>query len=179
MSDVIIVGAGMLGTSTAYRLAQAGASVTVLEATRVGAGTSGISFAWLNANQKPPRPYHDLNVAGLRAHFALRDEFPATPWLHDGGCIEIASDPAAREKLAAKVARLVEWHYPAELITPARLLELEPDLDLAPLGDAAIAWFPDDGWIDPVLYAQNMIRAAIRHGARLRTGVRVADLLTE
>jgi glycine/D-amino acid oxidase-like deaminating enzyme len=65
------------------------------------------------------------------------------------------------------------------MLQPAYLLELEPDLDLAPLGDAAIAWFPKDGWIDPVLYAQAMIRAAQRHGAVLRTGVRVTDLLSE
>jgi glycine/D-amino acid oxidase-like deaminating enzyme len=179
MSDVIIVGAGMLGASAAWRLAQAGCSVTVLEAARVGAGTSGISFAWLNANQKPPRPYHDLNVAGLRAHFALRQDFAATPWLHEGGCIEVANEPGAHEALAAKVAQLAGWGYAAEMITPAQLAELEPDLDLAALGDAAIAWFPDDGWIDPVLYAQWMIRAAQRLGARLRIGVRVADLVQE
>ena len=179
MSDVIIVGAGMLGTSTALRLAQAGCAVTVLEASRVGAGTSGISFAWLNANQKPPRPYHDLNVAGLHAHFALRDEFVSTPWLHDGDCIEVENEPAKRDKLAAKVRQLVDWGYAAEIVTPAQLAELEPDLDLAALGDAAIAWFPDDGWIDPVLYAQSMMRAAQRLGAVLRTGVRVADLATE
>jgi glycine/D-amino acid oxidase-like deaminating enzyme len=45
MPEIIVVGAGVLGTSVAYRLALAGAKVTVLEATRVGGGTSGISFA--------------------------------------------------------------------------------------------------------------------------------------
>jgi glycine/D-amino acid oxidase-like deaminating enzyme len=46
MMKTIVIGAGVMGASAAYRLAQAGASVTVLEATRVGGGTSGISFAW-------------------------------------------------------------------------------------------------------------------------------------
>jgi glycine/D-amino acid oxidase-like deaminating enzyme len=174
MSDVVIVGAGVLGASIAFRLAQSGVAVTVIEASRVGAGTSGVSFAWLNANQKPPLPYHTLNADGLRAHHALRDEFERTPWLHDGGSVEVG-DPA---KIAAKVAQLSEWGYAAEVITPAQLGELEPELDLAALGDNAIAWFPDDGWIDPVLYAQTMIREARRHGAVLRRG-RVVDLLRE
>jgi glycine/D-amino acid oxidase-like deaminating enzyme len=79
MIETIVIGAGVMGASVAYRLAQAGAAVTVLEATRIGAGTSGISFAWTNAHKKPPKPYHDLNVAGMKAHAALADEFGGTP----------------------------------------------------------------------------------------------------
>jgi len=79
MAKMIVIGAGVMGASVAYRLAQGGVDVTVLEATRVGGGTSGISFAWTNAHRKPPRPYHDLNVGGMKAHAALRDEFGATP----------------------------------------------------------------------------------------------------
>jgi len=75
MIKTIVIGAGVMGASVAYRLALAGATVTVLEAKRVGGGTSGISFAWTNAHKKPPKPYHDLNVAGMKAHAALADEF--------------------------------------------------------------------------------------------------------
>ena len=45
MIKTIVIGAGVMGASVAYRLAQAGATVTVLEATRIGGGTSGIGFA--------------------------------------------------------------------------------------------------------------------------------------
>src|SRR5215471_16667023 len=79
MIKTIVIGAGVMGASVAFRLAQAGADVTVLEATRVGGGTSGISFAWVNAHQKPPLPYHRLNVGGMQAHAALREEFGAAP----------------------------------------------------------------------------------------------------
>jgi glycine/D-amino acid oxidase-like deaminating enzyme len=47
-----VIGAGVMGASVAYRLAQAGAAVTVLESTPIGGGTSGISFAWTNAHKK-------------------------------------------------------------------------------------------------------------------------------
>ena len=88
MIKTIVIGAGVMGASVAYRLAQAGAAVTVLEAARIGGGTSGISFAWTNAHKKPPKPYHDLNVAGMKAHAALANEFSATPWWHGGGSLE-------------------------------------------------------------------------------------------
>jgi glycine/D-amino acid oxidase-like deaminating enzyme len=91
MIKTIVIGAGVMGASVAYRLAQAGAAVTVLEATRIGGGTSGISFAWTNAHKKPPKPYHELNVAGMKAHAALADEFGATPWWHGGGSLRCAA----------------------------------------------------------------------------------------
>src|ERR1700730_3835280 len=80
MIKTIVIGAGVMGASVAYRLAQAGAAVTVLEATRVGGGTSGISFAWINAHKKPPKVYHDLNVAGMKATLSFDTRLsPSTP----------------------------------------------------------------------------------------------------
>jgi glycine/D-amino acid oxidase-like deaminating enzyme len=38
----IVIGAGVMGASVAYRLAQAGAAVAVLEATRIGGGTASV-----------------------------------------------------------------------------------------------------------------------------------------
>src|SRR5260370_39525747 len=94
MIKTIVIGAIVVGATVAYRLAQAGAAVTVLEATRIGGGTSGTSFAWTNArHKKPPKPYHDLNVAGMKAHAALVDEFRVTPWRHGGGSLEWEAEP--------------------------------------------------------------------------------------
>ncbi len=174
---VIVIGAGVVGASVAYRLAQGGAAVSVLERDRVGGGTSGSSFAWTNANNKTPRAYHDLNVAGMRAHAALGDEFGATPWWHGGGSIEW-EDAAGQAAQREKIERLRAWGYPAEWITPRDLATLEPDLDRRAAGDAPIAYFPDEGWLDPVSYAHAMLTAARRHGARLTCGLGVTELVS-
>jgi len=176
MPKVIVIGAGVMGASTAFRLAQAGADVTVLEAGRVGGGTSGISFAWTNSHNKPPRPYHNLNVAGMRAHAGLREEFGGTPWWHGGGSVEW-EPPEGRAAQAENVERLRSWGYAAEWITPRDLAELEPDIDPVTVGDAPIAYFPEEGWLDPVPYAHAMLSAARRHGARLVCGARVVELV--
>jgi glycine/D-amino acid oxidase-like deaminating enzyme len=177
MAKMIVIGAGVMGASVAYRLAQAGAEVTVLEATRVGGGTSGISFAWTNAHMKPPKPYHDLNVGGMKAHAALRDEFGATPWWHGGGSIEWGSE-ADHAAQRANVAQLQSWGYAAQWIDHKQVLELEPDIDPATIGDAPVAYFPEEGWLDPVVYAHAMLSAARRHhGAKIVCEARVTDLL--
>jgi glycine/D-amino acid oxidase-like deaminating enzyme len=177
MPKMIVIGAGVVGASVAYRLAQAGASVTVLEATRIGGGTSGISFAWTNAHRKPPRPYHDLNVGGMKAHAALREEFGATPWWHAGGSLEWEPEDE-RTAQQANVEQLRSWGYAAEWIDHKQLQELEPDIDLATVGDAPVAYFPEEGWLDPVPYAYAMLSTAQRrHGATIVCGAQVTDLI--
>ncbi|MDQ6673269.1 MAG: FAD-binding oxidoreductase [Chloroflexota bacterium] len=179
-TEVAIIGGGVIGAAVAYRLAQAGAQVVVLEsADRLGAGTSGRSFAWTNSNEKTPRPYHDLNVAGMRAHAALCDEFGSIPWWHDGGSVEWFATDQARAAQAAKVERLQTWGYSAEWITPGQLHELEPDVDLASVGNAPIAFYADEGWLDPVVYLHAMLQVAQRHGATVRTSSHVEHLFVK
>ncbi|MEJ0015654.1 MAG: FAD-binding oxidoreductase [Acetobacteraceae bacterium] len=176
MPRVVVIGAGVMGAAAAYRLAEAGAEVTVLEAGRLGGGTSGCSFAWTNSNGKQPRAYHDLNVAGMQAHAALADSFGATPWWHAGGSIEWEGpeDLAAQQ---AKVERLQEWGYAAEWITRQQALDLEPDIDPAQIGDAPVAYFADEGWLDPVVFVAAMLGAARARGAAVHDHTRVADTL--
>jgi len=133
-----VIGAGVMGASVAYRLAQAGAAVTVLEATRIGGGTSGISFAWTNAHKKPPKPYHDLNVAGMKAHAALADEFGATPWWHGGGSLEweAESDRAAQRE---NIEQLRSGAMPQSGSRCARCRNWT-DIDPATIGDAPVAF---------------------------------------
>ena len=177
MTKMIVIGAGVVGASVAFRLAQAGADVTVFEATRIGGGTSGISFAWTNAHKKPPKPYHDLNVGGMKAHAALTDEFGATPWWHGGGSLEWELEPDRADQ-RANVEQLQAWGYAAEWIDLKQAQELEPDIDPEVIGDAPVAYFPEEGWLDPVVYAHAMLSAAQhRHGAKIVCGAKVVDLL--
>jgi glycine/D-amino acid oxidase-like deaminating enzyme len=174
MPRLIVIGAGVMGASVAWRAAQAGAEVTVLEAGRIGGGTSGCSFAWTNSNDKTPRAYHDLNVAGMKAHAALAEELGGTPWWHGGGSVEWRAPEDLRAQ-EAKVERLRAWSYAAEWITPRQLQELEPDIDPAGVGDAPIAYYPDEGWLDPVVYIGAMLGAARDRGAKVIANAPVVE----
>ena len=56
--DVVVVGGGMTGVTTAYLLKQAGKSVALLEASRVGFGATGYTTAKLTVGHN--LVYHDL-----------------------------------------------------------------------------------------------------------------------
>jgi glycine/D-amino acid oxidase-like deaminating enzyme len=174
MPRIVVIGAGVVGASVAWRATLAGAEVTVLEAGRIGGGTSGCSFAWTNSSDKTPRAYHDLNVAGMKAHAALADELGATPWWHGGGSVEwrLPQDLPAQQ---AKVERLRAWGYAAEWITPRQLLDLEPDIDPASVGEASVAYYAQEGWLDPVVYIGAMLGAARTRGARVIAGAPVVQ----
>ena len=168
----VVIGGGVLGASAAFRLAQAGVQVTVLEKAHVGAGASGATFAWTNSLRKPPRPYHDLNVASMSMYLRLGEEFEDTSWFRVTGNAEWTKSEDARQEQKERIRRLHAWGYRAEWIGIDDLMKLEPDLARDAVGDAQIAYFPDDGLVEPVRFAAAMLAAATRrHGAVLRLGV--------
>ena len=163
----VVVGAGILGASVAARLAAAGLRVTLLDQDQPGRATSRWSFAWINSNDKTPRPYHDLNHAGMRAWAELAPDLDGDAWYRPAGHIELATADGAAE-LGARVKRLTGWGYPARLVDPAEAAALEPALRVPP--DAAAAFFPGEGYLLTEPLIARLVARAESHGAHLRTG---------
>jgi glycine/D-amino acid oxidase-like deaminating enzyme len=165
----VVVGAGVLGVALTARLAEAGAAVTLLEQARPGHAATRSSFAWLNANNKVPRAYHDLNHAGLRAWSALAGQLGRPDWYRPSGNLEWAVTAPAGAELTARVSRLAEWGYPAHLVSAAAAAELEPALRL-PATVTAAAWFPEEGYLltEPMIAA--LTEKAAQSGATVLTG---------
>ncbi len=188
MAKAIVIGGGIIGASTAFRLAQAGAQVTLLEKGRLASGTSSTSFAWMNSNNKAPIEYHRLNLGGMSEHAALAEELGRASWLHLDGNV-IWEDPALAgvsepvvpvrgEGFASKMRRLGEWGYPIEMLTPAELAWINPDIRVHD-GVERVAYFPTEGWIDVPLLVATLARAAERHGANIQTGQEVVEIIRE
>jgi D-hydroxyproline dehydrogenase subunit beta len=165
----VVIGAGVLGVCLAARLAEAGIEVTLLERDRPGYGATRSSFAWLNANDKAPRDYHDLNHAGMRAWAGLSAGLGGAAWYRPSGNLEWAASAPGRARLAARVRRLADWGYPAYLIRADQAAELEPSLRL-PRSAPDVAWFPAEGYVLTESLTGQMAEVAARNGATVLTG---------
>jgi D-hydroxyproline dehydrogenase subunit beta len=162
----VVIGAGILGASLAARLAADGQRVTLLDQDQPGRATSRWSFAWINSNDKGPRPYHDLNHAGIRAWAELAPDLDGDAWYRPSGHVELAASGAA--ELESRVRRLTDWDYPARLVSLAEAAALEPALDVP--SDAAAAFFPDEGYILTEPLIARLVAYAESRGADVRTG---------
>jgi D-hydroxyproline dehydrogenase subunit beta len=166
-----VIGAGVIGASVAARLAAAGMTVTLLEQDQPGRAASRWSLAWMNSNDKFPRPYHDLNHAGVRAWAELAPGLDGAAWYRPVGHVELAETADQADELAARIRRLTEWGYPAARIDPAEAAALEPSLQQTARA-AAAAWFPDEGYLLTEPLIERLVARAKEHGATVLTGDR-------
>lgn len=170
----VIVGGGVLGVALAYRLVTEGVEVELFEAGHLSGGTSLVGTGWFNSSAKEPFAYHMLNVSGMAEHATLAREFGTAPWYHPGGNLEWTS-PDKADALKAHVERLREWGYPAELLSPRRINEIEPFLRI-PVDVETVAYYPWEGVADLPQLIGALAHAAVSRGAVIHTNSPVASL---
>ena len=171
-SDVIIIGAGVIGCAAAYHLAQRGVSVTVLEKDTVGAGGTGRSSAIIRthySNELTAR----MALHSLRVFQNWRDEVGGEVAFEQTGWIAIM-DVRDMAGLESNIALQRQVGIDTSLITAVDLQELIPGIDT---GDAAAAVYePGSGYADPHLTVNGYAEAARRHGARIVVNCEVTGI---
>lgn len=180
-SDVIIIGAGVIGAACAHALSAAGLSVTVLEAQAPASGTSGQGEGNLLLSDKEPGPELTLAQASLelweglqaRLREQLPTDFPSIEYDRKGGLVVATTEPGAgplidfaRRQTAAGVI--------TDVVDHAAALELEPDLN--PEITAAVH-YPQDAQVQPVIATEALLAAARRLGAQTIMDARVVGPL--
>jgi len=174
----IIIGAGVLGASTAYQLAKRGVDVTVLEKNAPGDAASAASFAWLNSNNKELRPYHDLNVMSIAEWTVIARELGNAQWLHNQGNLHVTSTAEDSEKLMKKVERLHSYGYAAIPLTPAELTRIDPVIRVRDSYQTGV-FFPLEGHITVPLLVHDLLRAVKALGGTVVGSANVVDLITD
>ncbi|GAA3654199.1 FAD-binding oxidoreductase [Nonomuraea antimicrobica] len=169
---VVVIGAGVVGSAVAAGLTRRGARVTVLEAGTPGAGTTSTSVAWVNANNKTPKEYFDLNHAGVWAHHQLPGD-----WFFPTGNLECAVTAEHKELLEERVGRLLGLGYPVERVTAGRALALEPDLVPLP-PDTEYVFFPCEAYVQPLRLLGRLLGEARDGGATVECGAEVTGIET-
>ncbi len=174
--DVIVVGAGSVGTPAAMSLAEAGLKVLVLDrAPSVGQGSNKRAIGGLRATHSDPAKIR-LCLRSLEIFATWRDRFGDDIEWYKGGYSYVAYRPEDERTLkdllvVQKASGLnIDW-----LDAPA-LLEVIPDLNRDGLIGGTFS--PDDGNASPLLAVHAFYTRAKALGAEFRFNEIVTGLLT-
>jgi D-amino-acid dehydrogenase len=179
---VVVVGAGIVGATTAWQLARRGVRVDLVEAGETGAATSagaGIVQPWRPAATGPWAAYSDLAGAGYpRLAAELATDAGRDPSYATVGGLTVSRDVAGLETMAAELeAARTDRGWTGlgevELLAPGRATEHFPVLDPA----FATVRTGGVGRVDGRLFRDAALVAAERAGAVRHPGR--AELLTD
>ena len=170
-ADVIVIGAGVQGTSLAFHLASRGVRVVIVERATVAAGATGRSSGLV-------RVYYDL-FAEARIAWQAQDWFRNWGERVGGECGFTVTgflwiEPVSRlDRVQANSAAHRAIGVDSSVVDADEIRRLAPGFAV---GDEVAAYEPDSGYADPSMTAASLIAAAKAKGARLLTGAEVTAI---
>ncbi|MFB7406934.1 NAD(P)/FAD-dependent oxidoreductase [Streptomyces sp. NPDC056202] len=173
-SDVIVIGAGVVGAACAHYAALAGLSVTVVDRGHVAGGTTGAGEGNLLVSDKEPGPELELALLSTALWTELADRLPPAVEYEAKGGLVVASGETGLRALREFAARQEKAGVVAHEVPGDRLHDLEPHL--AP-GLTGGFHYPQDAQVMPAHAAAQLLRAA-GDRVRLALGEEVTGLLT-
>jgi glycine/D-amino acid oxidase-like deaminating enzyme len=183
-ADVLVVGGGVLGCAAAYQLARRGVDVLLIERGELNREASGSNAGTLHV-QMPGKHFRvnydgrDLTAAE-RAHVCATDrlyaeaarmwrtleaELDADLGVRRLGGLMVAETEADLGLLERKARLERPLGIETEVVGTADMRRIAPALSARLAG---AAWCPEEGFANPLLAAPAYVRAAARHGARVR-----------
>jgi sarcosine oxidase subunit beta len=171
--DVVIVGAGVVGLSTAFALANRGIrDVIVVERRHIGAGASGKSGAIIRTHYTN-EPETRLAIEGLRFFQNWADLVGGDCGFATSGMF-IVVPPQSADDLAANVAMQQSLGVRVDLVTADEARAIDPSLSL---GDGGVTAFEHDaGTTDSMAVCNGLADAVERAGVTIVTDTRVTAI---
>jgi glycine/D-amino acid oxidase-like deaminating enzyme len=170
ITDVVIVGGGILGTMLAYELTRRTLHVTLLEMHALASGITGSGFGWINATSKTDdEAYHRLNAQSRARYDALAVEWGVEALgIYAGGALYWAdgADQEGRAALRSRAALLQGWQYPVAMLRQEELHVLEPAVRFEEGAEGLFA--PADRWVDAPRLTRFLAERARRQNAQVR-----------
>ncbi|MFJ9896403.1 NAD(P)/FAD-dependent oxidoreductase [Streptomyces sp. NPDC091280] len=168
-TDVVVVGAGVVGASCAFHLARAGLDVTVLETFEGPAeGSSGRSFASVRA-QWADALNIELSWRSIRTYRDFERNHGLAVGYRASGYLLLVPDHAWADHLKA-VDLQREHGVPVDVLDTAAAQAITP---FDATGIAGATWGPADGVVDPHLAAGAWLTMARALGTKVRFRRRV------
>jgi sarcosine oxidase subunit beta len=176
-ADVIIIGGGVTGASTAYHLTRRGVrDVILVDKGTVASGGTGKSSACVRQHYSTAETCRMIRYSlEFFQHFAERVDGASCGFRHTGYLLGV--DDKMRVPMETSVALQRSVGIDTRLISPTEMREIEPRLRADDL--VAGCYEPASGYCNPVETAQGFARAARNAGARILEDTAVVGLLVD
>jgi sarcosine oxidase, subunit beta len=185
-ADVVVIGGGVIGLSTAYHLARSGVDVVLVERDELGSGSTSKAAGGVRA-QFSDAVNIELGLRSLRAFETFREDLGQEIDLHQVGYLFLLDRPEHLALFEKSVALQNELGVPSRLIDVAEAKQLSPLISTE--GLLAAAYSPSDGHCTPESVVLGYATAARAAGAVLlrrtsvegieRDGAEITAVLTD
>jgi glycine oxidase len=181
--DVVVLGGGVIGLSCAWRLAQGGARVAVLERGEPGGGATRVAAGMLapvgELSFGEPELL-ELTLAAARLYPEFVAELEAATGESTGyehlGALHVALDRDEAEQLRRVHDLQRSLELEAEWLPPRRCRDLEPGLTPSFHGGVFAA---GEAAVDPRALTRALLAACAQEGAEVFAGTEVVDGIFE
>jgi glycine/D-amino acid oxidase-like deaminating enzyme len=177
VTDVVVVGGGIIGTACAYELSQRGISVTLVERGELAAGASGRNHGLLVVPLDPV--LGPMAARSVASYEEIAGHAPSPIGLDPeriGFLIVAGQDEEERAAGRAEAAAAAACGVEVELLEATALRDLEPALS----PDLPEGWLLDDARrLDPAALTVSLALLAQEQGARILTHLTVRVVLIE
>jgi D-hydroxyproline dehydrogenase subunit beta len=173
--DVVIIGAGIVGTACAAECAREGLSVAIVEAGIVGGGATAAGMGHLVVMDDSEAQFA-LTRYSQQLWDEIADELPREVEHDACGTIWIAADDEDMAEARRKARAYSDRGVPVEILDEQSLAEIEPQLRPGLVGGLRV---PGDSVIYPPSAAQHFVDQALQRGAQLFLGVAVETITAD
>jgi glycine/D-amino acid oxidase-like deaminating enzyme len=172
--DAIVIGAGIVGASSALSLTNAGLKVLVIDRGAVSSGTTGAGEGNILVSDKDPGPELTLALRSRDLWFEMQEDVGDSFELEaKGGVVVARHEDGPLMKLAAEQS---EHGVVTQKLDHTSLHELEPYLH--PEFHSGVL-YPQDAQCQPMLAAAHVIRTVIKRGGAFISQARVTRIIVE
>lgn len=176
-AEVVVIGAGVVGTSIAYHLALRGCTnVVVLERNRIAQGASGDGAGGFR-QQFSTAVNVQMTQLSLPYFLEARERLGLDIELRQQGYLFLIGDEPTAEIFRENMVMQQGVGAPVRWVEPREIAELVPGITTDDLIGGT--YCPADGWARPPLVATGFARQAERMGVRVFEGCPVTGVRVE
>jgi glycine/D-amino acid oxidase-like deaminating enzyme len=174
-ADVVIIGGGIVGVSTAWFLAKQGIAVVLCEKGHIAGEQSGRNWGWVRQQGRDHREL-PMMIESIRIFRELETEIGESVGFAQGGCLFTADNEKQLQEFHDWIITAKEFELDTRVIDAKELGKLTPQASTQWHGAMYTA---SDGRAEPHLAAPAIARAAVRSGAKVLTSCAVRGIESE